>query len=277
MALQHSQNFLHSRRLVREMVAASSLSAVDHVYEIGPGRGIITSELARRCRRVDAIEADTALVAELRRRFAGDPHVHIRNGDVLRDRLPRGPFKVFANLPFNRTAAIMRLLFAGRHPPTDAYLILQREAAAKYAGFGRRTLLSTVHEPWYVMEKVRSLARSDFRPRPGVETVLLRVLPRRSPPIPLSARGEFADLVAIGFCGKRKNLQNNLRGLLGRRQFRRLADDLGFHAQTLASGLTSKQWHALFDYVRREVCPRRRAIVAGAFARAGRPTRRGRS
>ena len=45
--LRLAQNFLRSSRLVRSLLGVSSISTGDIVYEIGPGRGIITAELAQ--------------------------------------------------------------------------------------------------------------------------------------------------------------------------------------------------------------------------------------
>jgi len=70
-SVRYSQNFLHDRRLVGRLLARSSIGPDDVVYEIGPGRGIITEALAARCRRVVAVEKDPLLAARLQRRFAG--------------------------------------------------------------------------------------------------------------------------------------------------------------------------------------------------------------
>ncbi len=55
-----AQNFLRSSKLVRALIATSSIGPFDTVYEIGSGRGIITAELARTAHRVIAIEKDPA-------------------------------------------------------------------------------------------------------------------------------------------------------------------------------------------------------------------------
>ncbi|HZC08403.1 MAG TPA: rRNA adenine N-6-methyltransferase family protein, partial [Ktedonobacterales bacterium] len=59
--IRYSQNFLRDSRLVERLVVESTISHEDVVFEIGPGKGIITDALARRARRVVAIELDGAL------------------------------------------------------------------------------------------------------------------------------------------------------------------------------------------------------------------------
>src|SRR6478609_11239078 len=53
------------------------------VLEIGPGRGALTTALARRARRLIAIELDRVLAAQLRMNFSLTPNVEIIEGDVL--------------------------------------------------------------------------------------------------------------------------------------------------------------------------------------------------
>jgi 16S rRNA A1518/A1519 N6-dimethyltransferase RsmA/KsgA/DIM1 with predicted DNA glycosylase/AP lyase activity len=59
--LKYSQNFLKSKNLVVKILELSSIGPQDLVLEIGPGKGIITEELARRAREVVAIEKDKDL------------------------------------------------------------------------------------------------------------------------------------------------------------------------------------------------------------------------
>src|SRR5438874_12896804 len=98
--LRHSQNFLKGRRLVDRLLDRSSIAATDLVLEIGPGRGRITERLIQRCRHVLAIEQDPRLAWMLRERLPGTPNLTLVEADFLATRLPRQPYKVFANIPF---------------------------------------------------------------------------------------------------------------------------------------------------------------------------------
>lgn len=106
-SVAYAQNFLHSPRLVDHLLDRSSIGPNDRVLEIGPGKGIITAALARRCREILAVEKDPDLALLLRARFALSPAVTIREDDFLGTRLPLPPYKVFANVPFNCTAEII--------------------------------------------------------------------------------------------------------------------------------------------------------------------------
>ena len=123
-----AQNFLKSPRLVTRLVRLSSICANDTIYEIGPGGGIITAELALVAGRVIAIEKDPTLVQRLRERFRAQGNVEIVEKDFLAYSFKRAhcgnAFKVFASIPYNETAAIVRKILHSSAAPAAAYLIM---------------------------------------------------------------------------------------------------------------------------------------------------------
>lgn len=141
---QLSQNFLRSGRLAQRLVALSSITETDLVIEAGPGRGQLTAALADVANRVIGVELDSYLVDRLREKFDVDRRMHIRSGDFLQFKLPDTPYKLFSNIPFSRTADIVRKLTLSQRPPEDAYLIVQAEAATRFLGqpFGPESELS---------------------------------------------------------------------------------------------------------------------------------------
>jgi 23S rRNA (adenine-N6)-dimethyltransferase len=143
------QHFFRCADLVRTLVAESGIQATDTVVEIGAGEGIITQALAESAGRVIAVEKDPALARQLRQRFQQASNVRIIAGDFLRQQLPASPYIIFANIPFNCTAQIMRRIVYGANPPQAAHLVMQREAACKFAGAPVETKFSTQIKPWF--------------------------------------------------------------------------------------------------------------------------------
>ena len=123
-----SQHFLRSRSLAARLVAQASITKNDLILEIGPGRGMLTRELARRCRKLIAVEKDRDLLSALIQEFEHQTHVELVGGDFLNVPLPRAEYKIFSNIPFSRTAAIIRRILQSDLPPGEAHLIVQREA-----------------------------------------------------------------------------------------------------------------------------------------------------
>src|SRR5688572_15637613 len=130
-----AQNFLRSPKLVRRLVAMSTIGP-STVYEIGPGNGIITAELARVATRVIAIEKDPELVRHLRERFRLLDNVEIVEKDVLAYWFGTSEHKVFANLPFNRTPQGLRKILHARSKLIEAQDAVSYRDFVRF-GFGR--------------------------------------------------------------------------------------------------------------------------------------------
>lgn len=247
-SIRYSQNFLKSPSLVSTLLDTCGLYADDVVYEIGPGKGVITEQLARRCKRVVAVEKDPCLASQLLRRFADRPNVTIAQGDFLEYRLPRTPYKVVANIPFNITAAIVTRLTAAQNPPEDAYLVMQRKAAEMFLGARRESLRSILLKPWFEMEITHHFRREDFLPAPRVDVVMLR-LRKRSPPLVSNAdRQCFRDFATYLFTAWRPTLAAALGDLFTRHQLRWLARELHVDLDIPPTSLPFEQWLPLFEH-----------------------------
>ncbi|HHX83335.1 MAG TPA: 16S rRNA (adenine(1518)-N(6)/adenine(1519)-N(6))-dimethyltransferase, partial [Pseudomonadaceae bacterium] len=77
------QNFLHDTRIIERIVAAIVPRAGQKLVEIGPGQGAITEPLLDSGAALLAIEIDRDLAAQLRQRFAHQPHFQLVEMDVL--------------------------------------------------------------------------------------------------------------------------------------------------------------------------------------------------
>ena len=85
----------------------------DTVLEIGPGRGFLTWSLLRRGARVQAVEVDQKLCADLRERFGDHPEFALLEGDVMKIepgellQVSKDPLKFVANLPYRISASLI--------------------------------------------------------------------------------------------------------------------------------------------------------------------------
>lgn len=286
----YAQNFLRDPRLVERLVRRAGIGPHDLVLEIGPGAGVITERLAAHARRVVAVEKDALLAARLQRRFAGRPHVAIRPADFLDCPLPAGPYKVFANIPFNVTAAIVGKLTSGTSPPNDAFLVVQAEAAQRYVGSAggaggagssggpgsshvrgpRETLAALLLKPWFEPSLFHRFRRDDFAPPPGVDVLMLR-LRKRGPPLVSPADAPlYRDFVVHVFTARRRCLGSVLAELFGARRSRRIACCIGIEVddpQLRPGTLPFDRWPALFQAFRDQADPVAHERVAGAARR----------
>jgi 23S rRNA (adenine-N6)-dimethyltransferase len=244
----YSQNFLKDSRLVASLLDKVDISSDDVVYEIGPGKGIITQQLALRYKQVVAIEKDPHLSALLLQKFAHWPNVTIHTGDFLDYRLPRQPYKVFANIPFNITTAIVARLTAAEYPPEDAYLTMQKEAAEMFLGKPHESLRTILLKPWFEMTIVHNFKRRDFIPAPRVDVVMLR-LRKRGPPLVRSAeRQHFRNFVTRIFTAWKPTLRSTLKSIFTGQQLEYIRRELGIELDATPTSLSFEQWLNLFTY-----------------------------
>lgn len=195
-----SQNFLGDPELVKKLVTNSGINEGDTVLEIGPGSGIITGELLKVAGKIIAIELDSPLYNELRQKFENKNNIELFNADFLSSPLPRVPYKVFSNIPFRFTGEIIKKLLRDSNPPTDAFLIVQKEAAEKFLG---NSLLSTIFYPSFEFSIQYNFKRTDFSPVPEVDIVFLQVHRRDYPIMDVTDRKIFEDFVAYTYSGKK--------------------------------------------------------------------------
>jgi 16S rRNA (adenine1518-N6/adenine1519-N6)-dimethyltransferase len=211
------QHFLIDPNIVRKIVALADLGPGDHVFEIGPGRGILTEALCHAAGRVTAVEVDPRLHAYLETRQKGLPNVELVCEDALAypvESLPIGTV-VVANLPYYiSTPLLFRLLDQrGRFP--RMVLMLQDEVADRLVakpGGSDYGVLSVMAQYAAEITKSFRVSAQCFRPRPEVASAVLLLL-RTKERTRLSQLEEiaFRTLVKAAFAHRRKTLVNSLR------------------------------------------------------------------
>jgi len=256
-----AQNFLRSSKLVRLLLDTSSISSNDIVYEIGPGHGIITSELARITNKVIAIEKDPILVEDLRKRFQQVDNVYVIASDFLRYHIPHKEYKIFANIPYNITADIVRKILYTAPVPREAYLIMQKEAAQKFSGAPKETQYSILAKPMFELQIIRELRRTDFEPVPHVDSVLLRIKKRPCPLLQKEDVSLYRSFIYYGFGRWKHNLKLIFKPIFTYPQWKHVSRDLCFPLDATPSHLTFEQWLGLFECFKQRVPGNKQAYL----------------
>ena len=256
-----AQNFLRSSELVRVLLDTTSIESCDIVCEIGAGRGIITDELARIARKVIAVEKDPILVRQLCKRFQDVDNVEIRADDFLQYHVPDRKYKIFANIPYNITADIVRKILYTPPMPSEAYLVMQKEAAEKFSGSPRETQFSILAKPIWNLQIIRELRRTDFEPVPNIDSVLLHIKRRHSFLVREEDTFLYRNFVRYGFGRWKKNLKSSFKPIFTYEQWKRLSKDLHFPLDATPSKLTFEQWLGLFECFKQRVPSNKQAYV----------------
>lgn len=234
-----SQNFLTSKAEICRLLALADITPNDHVLEIGPGKGHITRELLPRCARLTAVELDPKLCAGLRERFGGERKLTLYQGDFLRRPLPKGPYKVFANLPFSQTTAILRRLTQGGNPPEAAWLIVEWGAAKRFAGAPQGNLAAWTLRPFYQVRVLTKIARTQFHPAPRVDAALLEIKRKGSPDLPWEQQGAYRAFLERAW-------RDGPRSLLTNRQISTALRREGLPPAARDGNMEYVQWLCLF-------------------------------
>jgi 16S rRNA (adenine1518-N6/adenine1519-N6)-dimethyltransferase len=230
------QHFLASDSFALEIVDALGDVSQNTVLEIGPGRGVLTSLLAKRARRLIAVELDRVLAAQLRLRFGMFSNVEVIEADILsidfdslfgpKPGLRRPgiefkptPAKVIGNLPYYITSDILLRLFDYSKYFETLLILVQREVADRIAaepGSRDYGLLSATAQLYASIEKLFTLPPGAFAPPPKVHSTALRLtIAPRQRELGLDGDGHlqdgFIDFLKLSFAQKRKTLWNNLK------------------------------------------------------------------
>jgi 23S rRNA (adenine-N6)-dimethyltransferase len=241
-----AQNCLRSPVLVQRLVAMSTIGTFDTVYEVGAGDGLITAALARIAGRVIAIEKDPELVRNLRERCRPFHNVEIVEQDFLSWSWGTPECKIFANIPYNLTARIVRKIVYEQSNLTESYLILQKEAARKFSGSPKETLVSILAKPFFEFQILYQLRRTDFWPVPNVDSVLLLIKRRQRPLIAVRDVAAYREFVRYGFGRWKPNLKLAFKDVFTYKQWKWLARNLDFPLRATATELSVEQWLGLY-------------------------------
>jgi 16S rRNA (adenine1518-N6/adenine1519-N6)-dimethyltransferase len=252
------QNFLVSPVTAGRIAAAVEPEAGGLLFEIGPGRGALTTHLVDAEARVVAYEIDGALVEALRERFGERRNLEIVQEDI-RDvdleaeaaRRAASAYKVIGNIPYNLTGVILvNLAFLERC--VRSVCMVQREVGERVLappGERRCGILSVFLQSYFDIERVLRVRPGAFRPRPRVESVVLCFTPRVSEGAP-EERRTFLSLLKTAFSQRRKRLLGVLRAAAGSA----LGGDAfaggalaGVDLRRRAEELALSDWFALFD------------------------------
>ena len=193
----YSQNFLRSPQLVKELIGHTSIDHDDIVYDIGAGSGVISSVLAERCKSVIAVEFEPRMVVKLRENMGKYPNVKIYQDDFLTMPLPKGPYKICANIPFHLSSLIVRKITEADNPPMAAYLIVQKQFANKLLPDSDRFTgqLGMMIGPTFAVRIRKHLRRTDFSPPPNVDTMFIEIIRRSEPLIDIKKMPSYRKFI----------------------------------------------------------------------------------
>lgn len=199
-------------------MADAGVASGDRVLEVGAGFGSITLELARAAGEVLAVEFDRHVVPALREVVGQLANVRVEEADAMRvdweALLPPGDWTMVSNLPYNISVPLLVDLLDGVPRIVRYVVMVQREVGERLvAGPGEEAYGTVSLRVAYRAdaEVVRRVPAEVFWPRPTVDSVLVRIVPK--PPPVVVDPGALFVVVEGAFAERRKTMANALRRL----------------------------------------------------------------
>ena len=222
------QVFLVDADIAGEIVALSGFKKGDNVLEIGPGRGILTAYLVKGGVDIVCCEIDSRLTKALKKRFSGRENFRLIEGDILTLDLdtvfPGEDFQVIGNLPYHLTSEILFKFFdyikkywdRNTAPRAESLTVMvQKEVGERLLskpGCRQWGVLSLYTGLFGEIEHIIETPSGCFKPRPKVDSTVVKIRFRDEYPFKISDYELFRRLIKSAFGNRRKMLRNSLAG-----------------------------------------------------------------
>jgi len=249
------QHFLVDTAIAHQIAEASGAAPGAEMVEIGPGKGALTGPLLETGASVTALELDQALFDHLSHTLGRNPRLKLVRVNALRfdfDSLP-APFRVASNLPYSVAVTIIKKLISHKARIAAMTLMTQAEVAQRLCaqagedGYGSLSVFVGYH---CTAELLFTVPPSAFRPRPKVESAVIRLTPRLKPPVEVDDEEAFFGLVQTAFAHRRKTIKNNLAKVWeDKAALAQAFDSAGVEPSTRAEEMTMKQFAALSRFL----------------------------
>lgn len=203
------QNFLIDKNILEKIIKSADIKPDDIVLEVGPGTGALTQELAKKSKKVIAVEKDPVMIKILSETLTGFKNVEIINGDILKlQNLKIKNYKVVANIPYYITAPLIRKFLEEKNQPLKIILMVQKEVAQRICSRPPDMSLLSVSVQFYAEPEIISyVPKNCFLPAPKIDSAIIKIVPKNKYNVDPKL---FFEVVKAGFLHPRKQLVNNL-------------------------------------------------------------------
>ncbi|MBW2407339.1 MAG: ribosomal RNA small subunit methyltransferase A [Deltaproteobacteria bacterium] len=218
---QLGQNFIVNPAFTEMIVKRAGILPEDMVLEIGPGLGALTIPLARRAKKIFAVEKDRQIIPILNREIlvSGLTNISIIEKDILSVDIKKlvedlgGKIVVMGNLPYNISSQILVQLIRSREGISRAVLMFQKELAQRLTAetgckeYGRLTVMLRYCSD---IKKIVDAKASIFFPKPKVDSEVLELKFKKKIDHKAADEAFLFKVIKSGFGNRRKTLKNAL-------------------------------------------------------------------
>jgi 16S rRNA (adenine1518-N6/adenine1519-N6)-dimethyltransferase len=216
----YGQHFLTNESIAERIaLALNEFGAINHVLEVGPGRGMLSKYLVSRHTSLALVDADQDMIDHLRRNPLFDK-TRLISGDFLKLDLKgvfnQESFYIIGNFPYNISSQIVFKMIDNRSLVPGMVGMFQKEMAQRIAhapGSKEYGVISVLTQAYYDVEYLFTVNEGNFNPPPKVKSGVIRF--KRKPNVHLECNEVlFKSIVKACFLQKRKMIRNSLKSLL---------------------------------------------------------------
>lgn len=253
------QNFLIEEDVYNKIVESSEINLDDTVLEVGPGLGFLTFKLAKKAKKVLAVEVDEKIASFLQTLIIGNKvkNIKIFNKDILKakgDNFSKvDKYKIVSNLPYNITSIFLRKFLSLSNKPEIIVLMLQKEVVERIMAKPPKMSLLSISVQFYAeVEKIMDVKREYFYPAPEVDSAVIKITPNKKLLKNYEEEKKFFKILRIAFSSKRKMLKNNLaNGLkIDIKKIEKILIDLNLDTKIRSEQLEISEWLKIFQFLK---------------------------
>jgi 16S rRNA (adenine1518-N6/adenine1519-N6)-dimethyltransferase len=233
-----SQNFLVNSDALQAMHDLIDPKAQDLFVEIGPGKGALTEQVLPHVQQLIAVELDSDLLPSLKKRFAvyGDRFRLLHHDALAYDfsQVTQGSdfshFRLIGNLPYHITGPLIFHCLQYVSLIEDIHFMLQKEVVMRLValpGSSEYGRLSVMVQYFCKAELCLLVMAACFKPRPAVDSAVVRLLPHQTLPVVADDFSHFELLVRTAFQKRRKQMVNAVAGVANRDALQEAGLDAG--------------------------------------------------
>lgn len=211
------QNFLIEEGIYDRILESAEINKNETVLEVGPGLGFLTFKLAKKAKKVLAVEIDEKIANFLQTLIIGNKSKNIKvfNKNILKakgDNFSKiGKYKIVSNLPYNITSIFLRKFLSLSNKPEMIVLMLQKEVVERIMAEPPKMSLLSISVQFYAeVEKIMDVKRDYFYPTPEVDSAIIKIIPNKKLLENYEEEKRFFKILRVAFSSKRKMLKNNL-------------------------------------------------------------------
>jgi 16S rRNA (adenine1518-N6/adenine1519-N6)-dimethyltransferase len=251
------QNFLKSKKALKQMIEEGNISENDLVIEIGPGKGALTRPLLETGAKVIAFELDERMIDFLNEEFSDyikNKKLEIIHKDILDIDMDtffaeKEAYKIVANIPYYITNAILRKFLETKYQPSDMVLLVQKEVAERIiARDGKQSILSLSVALFGEAKYIAKVDRKYFSPSPKVHSAIIHIKNISHNKLKSEKKERlFFELIRAGFAHKRKKTIRNLEKIAAKEIWKDIFSTLLIDENTRAEELNIEMWLKILD------------------------------